>query len=525
MKMKTLTLAIACAIPATGAFAAAMDRSGQSISAFLQPNNYAEVGVSILDADVSGREDEPASGFTRKIDDMADSYTFGSAAFKFQVNDQFSVGLIYDQPFGAKAKYNGNNFLVSNPATDSVLPQAQLDALAASIATPLIAQNIDAETASRFDALTAPQRVGMALATQAGLAPTAENITALLSTAQGQGALANYNANPDFKTEIDTGVEAGIRAAVTPVVTDTVNARVQDTINGINSSLGQGGTTVDVNTHNFSLIFGFKPVENFTVYAGPVYQRVEGTLSLRGERSSVFNGYDAEFKKTGDMGWLAGVAYEIPDIALKASLTYRSKIKHEIETEENFAAGQLAGFGLLGVSPTPGDTLVETPQSVNLDFQTGIMANTVAFANIRWVDWDSFGIRPFGFGQVASGIGPMIGRPDGFDVIRYSDDQWSINAGIGRKINDKWAGTVSVGYDTGAGNPVSSLGPTEGYTNVGLGVQYSPAPHYFVAGGVKYFWLGDADAQISSQAGTNQHVAKFEDNNAIAYGLKMGYRF
>lgn len=513
MKLKTLTLAIACALPSASLFAAAMDRSGQSISSFLQPNNYAEVGVSILDAEVEGRQDAP--GYTaKKIDDMADSYMFGSAALKFQLNDKFSVGLIYDQPFGAKATYSGDNFLVSNPGTDTILAPTQLAAIATSIATPRIA----AETASRFGALTADQRVGLALQGQG----------VDLSTPQGQqqfaGTLAAYNANPATKTQIDTAVEAGVKAQVTTAV----NAAVQNTLQTqINDQLGTGGTSVDVTTQNYSLIFGFKPIENFTLYAGPVYQSVKGELSLRGNVASVFNGYDAKFEEAGDIGWLAGAAYEIPDIALKASITYRSAIEHDLKTQENWTAGQLTGFDLLNIDLTPGNTVIETPQNVNLDFQTGIMANTVAFANIRWVDWDSFGVRPHQFGQVSKALGPMLTtpRPNGFDVIKYADDQWSINAGIGRKFNDKWAGTASVGYDTGAGNPVSSLGPTEGYTNVGVGLQFSPAPHYFVAGGVKYFWLGDADAQISSQAGTTGHVAKFEDNTAIAYGLKMGYRF
>ena len=499
MKLKNLTLALACALPSASLFAAAMDRSGQSISSFFQPNNYAEIGLSILDADVQGREDVAPA--TRHIDDMADSYIFGSAAFKFQVTDQFSVGLIYDQPFGANATYQGDNFLVSNPATDKILSTAQLNGI----------------KALQFAGMSATARVGTALAVQAGLAPTPANIATVLSTPQGQGTLAAYNdtanaAHAATKTAIDTGVQAGISATV-----DALAAA---------ATLGTGGTTVDVTTHNYSLILGFKPIDNFTLYAGPVYQQVKGSLSLRGNVASVFNGYDAEFKETGDIGWLAGVAYEIPDIALKASLTYRSKIKQDLESIENFSSKTTINT----IAPqldldTNGITTIETPQSVNLDFQTGIMANTVAFANLRWANWADTAIRPFKFGKVSQVLGGMQGRPEGFDVIKYSDDQWSINAGVGRKFNEKWAGNLSVGYDTGAGNPVSSLGPTEGYTNVGVGVQFSPAPHYFIGGGVKYFWLGDADAQISSQAGTNAHVAKFEDNTAIAYGLKMGYRF
>ena len=119
----------------------------------------------------------------------------------------------------------------------------------------------------------------------------------------------------------------------------------------------------------------------------------------------------------------------------------------------------------------------------------------------------------------------ILNKPNGFDLVAYTDDQWSINTGIGRKLNDQWAGNVSVGWDSGAGNPVSTLGPTEGYWNLGVGVQYSPTPATFIAGGVKYFWLGDAKAQAGSQFDTPNYVAEFEDNNAIAYGLKLGYRF
>ena len=148
------------------------------------------------------------------------------------------------------------------------------------------------------------------------------------------------------------------------------------------------------------------------------------------------------------------------------------------------------------------------------------MADTVAFANIRWVNWKDFSIRPDKFGQVSELATAATGGK-GFNLVDYTDDQWSVNAGVGRKVTDKWAGNVSVGWDSGAGNPITTLGPTEGYWNLGLGVQYSPTPATFIAGGVKYFWLGDADAKVSS--GTV--VGDFQDNNAIAYGLKMGYRF
>ncbi len=403
---------ILATVPMTGAFAAALDRSGQSIAAFLQPGNYFEAGISVLDPDVSGKANANGSS----LSDMGDDYYFPSAALKLQVTDHFSFGLLYDQPFGADATYS---------TTDSAL------------------------------------------------APN------------GSGLFHN----------------------------------------------GTESTEVEVKTQSISMIFGYQPTENFNFYAGPVYQTIEGDLQLRGLAyggSTAFGGYNASIKETGDVGWLAGFAYQIPEIALKASVTYRSEIDHKTTVDESSIAAPGANAGtLINMNNGLGKTEITTPQSVNLDFQTGIMANTVAFANVRWVNWKDFSIRPYAFGKAAEH--PLVvantGKQDGFDLVAYTDDQWSANVGVGRKLNDQWAGNVSVGWDSGAGNPITTLGPTEGYWNLGLGAQFSPTPQTFIAGGVKYFWLGDAKAQSAAQFDTANYVAEFKDNHAIAYGLKMGYKF
>ncbi|MCJ8161683.1 outer membrane protein transport protein [Acinetobacter zhairhuonensis] len=475
MKLKALTTAmILAALPTAGAFAAALDRSGQSMSAFLQPGNYFEAGISVLDPDVSGQE-SGTSPTTRNIDDMANDYYFPSAALKLQVTDKFSFGILYDQPFGADAEYTGNNVFVSNPGTDSVLSASAVDGIVTKTAVAQL---------------------------QANNIPV--NDTTLAAAKQ------QVMASPQFQQ-----LSAGLSAA--------------------NNYLGTGGTNVEVDTQSLSLVLGFQPIKNLNLYAGGVYQTIKGQVSLRGQAYSLFNGYDATIKETSGTGWLAGVAYQIPEIALKTSLTYRSEIDHDTNAAESLSildfpalTNILSGLGVSQDTLSAikdGKTTITTPQSVNLDFQTGIMANTVAFANVRWVNWKDFSITPYKFGKVAEAVGPLVNRPNGFTLVEYTDDQWSANVGVGRKLNEQWAGNVSVGWDSGAGNPVSTLGPTEGYWNLGLGVQYSPTPATFIAGGVKYFWLGDAKAQTGAQAGGSEYVADFSDNDAIAYGLKLGYRF
>ena len=398
---------ILATLPATGVFAAALDRSGQSVSAFLQPGNYFEAGISVLDPTVKGQS--TAATGSQNISDMGGDYQFYNAALKLQLTDYLSFGLIYDQPFGADAEYHDST-LFTNAA---------------------------------------------------------------------------------------------------------------------------GNTKVEVDTQNISMLFGVQPIKNVNLYAGGVYQTVKGGVQLRGAGYggiNAFGGYNADIPEDSAAGWLAGIAYQIPEIALKASLTYRSEIEHSVNIKESAIPSanpvpSIINNPALAGKPATGSTDITTPQSVNLDLQTGIMANTVAFANVRWVNWKDFAIRPYAFG-VASGVaGPSLGQPNGFDLIAYTDDQISATVGVGRKLNDKWAGNVSVGWDSGAGNPVSTLGPTEGYWNVGLGVQYSPADNYFIAGGVKYFWLGDAKAQSAAQFNTDNYVADFTGNNAIAYGMKIGYKF
>lgn len=498
MKLKHLSTAMILAtLPATGAFAAALDRSGQSMSAFFQPGNYFEAGISVLDPTVEGKD---TSG--NQTGDMAGDYYFPSAALKLQLTDKISFGLLYDQPFGADVGYSGNNNFVTNSLTDNALNVGQQAA---------IFTGAQAQAQAAFNALTPQQRVGAALQAQG----------VDLTTPAGQTLFANtltaYNApNSTVKTTIDGAVLAGAQAQA--------QAQAQGIIDQADASVraASGGTQVEVDTNSLSMIFGVSPIKNVTLYGGGVYQTIRGNVSLRGNAYSIYNGYDAKIDETSGVGWLAGAAYQIPEIALKASVTYRSEIDHDANTTETgftaLRAIPTATAAIDAIAAAPSEKLtITTPQSVNLDLQSGIMADTVAFANIRWVNWKDFSIRPQKFGAVSE----VATGGEGFNLIDYTDDQWSVNAGVGRKLSEQWAGNVSVGWDSGAGNPITTLGPTEGYWNVGFGVQYSPTPATFISGGVKYFWLGDADAKVSS--GTK--VGEFEDNNAIAYGLKMGYRF
>ena len=397
--LKTLTVAIAAFSVASAASAAGLDRSGQDITAFLQDGVYAEAVYTYLDADVSGYDKSTPK--PKAIGDIAESYDFFRYGVKADINDTFSVGVLYDEPFGAAADYIGDNNFV------------------------------------------------------------------------------------DAKGE---------------------------------------GTNVEVRTENLTAIIGAKFGENknFQVYGGPVAQRVKADVKLRGDAYSIANGYTMNVNADQDYGWLAGVAYSKPEIALQAALTYRSEIEHNTQAAEIYPLAISPAIGLLANRIDAIE--ITTPKSVNFDFQTGINPTMLATAKVRWVPWSDFAITPSLYNEASKNL---IGKPgvtgipaEGLDLVSYDKDQWQVELGLAKRLTPVLAMTGTVGWDSGAGNPVTSLGPIDGYYSAGLGAKYNLTDNWAISAGGKYLWFGDAKGQIPSKT----VVSNFEDNDGFALGVKLSYQ-
>ncbi|MFK4001383.1 outer membrane protein transport protein [Psychrobacter namhaensis] len=456
--LKTLTVAVAALSVASVASAAGLDRSGQDITAFLQDGTYAEAVYTYIDADVSGKDSSD-----NKVDDIAESYDFFRYGVKADINETFSVGVLYDEPFGAAADYTGKNDFVNNSDADALI-----------------------------QGFTGNPNLNEGLVD--------------LNIAQLQGALAPGNPGGLTPEQLQEAQEQliGLGAA-----------------KGLAATAGET-TQVEVRTESITGILGAKLGENknFQVYGGPVAQRVKADVKLRGTAYEAANGYTTHISADQDYGWLAGVAYSKPEIALKAALTYRSEIKHNAKAFETYpiatAAGATAGLAL----PTTrnADIEINTPESVNFDFQTGINPTTLATAKVRWVPWSDFAIVPSLYNEVST-ANPAF-RPDGLSLVSYDKDQWQVELGLAKRLSPALAVTGNVGWDSGAGNPVTSLGPIEGYYSAGLGAKYNVTENWAVSAGGKYLWFGDAKGQIPSKT----IVSNFEDNDGFVLGMKLSYQ-
>ncbi|HDG9766870.1 transporter [Acinetobacter nosocomialis] len=294
------------------------------------------------------------------------------------------------------------------------------------------------------------------------------------------------------------------------------------------NDISHEGTSVKADTQNLSLLFGYSPYQHFQIYGGPVYQTVKANVALRGNAyTQAFNGYNAKFKQQGEVGWLLGGSYQLPDIALKAAITYRSKIKYQFQVEEDI-------FGEPLKLVENEKTQLETPASLNIDFQTGISEKSLVYMNLRWVNWKEFETRPPQYGALSEILMKELTNGEyiqGFKLDSYQNDQYSATLGIAHQFTEKWSTSTDVSWDSGTGNPASTMGPIKGSWSLGLGVQFNPAKNYFITGSLKYFWLGDTKTEDGTYylpiEGIKPYAeqANFKNNHAIAYGLKFGYWF
>lgn len=457
-----LTLALITLSAASLTQAAGLDRSGQDIKGFFNPGTYAEVDFAYIDTKVSAYDNK--LGITKteaeyvKGQDTGnatdDTYSFMRYGVKTDVNDTISIGVFYDEPFGAEVEYKGDSNFVSK------------------IGQPTI---VDPKS-------------GLALPNE------------------------------------------------------TVNSSVLDDPNY------NKNTNVSVHTETWTGLVGFKS-NGFQVYGGPVLQKAKADVHLRGNAYGPLTGYDANVNTDTDYGWVAGLAYSKPEIALNAALTYRSEIEHKAKIAERIpllsgdpipilGGKSLKDIALGKLEIDPGSALgqsigeyatsnatVTTPESVNLNIQTGLSEKyqLLGTLDVRWVPWSDFSIVPpfyNAYSKAARDEGVPLESAKGLPLLSYEKDQWKVDVGLAKRFNEKLAGSVVVGYDSGAGDPVSSLGTIEGFYSIGGGVKYNVTPEWAVSVGGKYLKFGDATGQLPN----GSIVSKAEDNDGYIAGVKLSYQ-
>ena len=262
------------------------------------------------------------------------------------------------------------------------------------------------------------------------------------------------------------------------------------------------GLTAEVDTQATTLVGRYKFGNGFSMHAGLRSQSIQGNITLSGQAYGGTDVYKLTTNKVSETGYLIGAAYERPDIALRVALTYNSAIDYKLTGNEVTSA-----FG-----PLPTYTLeTSTPESLNLEFQTGVAANTLVFGSIRYAKWGDFEV-------------PQSALAGGNNLASI-DDSTSYNIGVARRFTDQFAGSVSITYEPKGDDLGSPLSPTNGLVGISIGGAYDVSDQITISGGINYTKVGDSLSQGDNGSGVNVERASFTDNSVVGVGFSVAYKF
>lgn len=444
---KLLMSSAAIALTTTAATAGGLDRSQQSTTFLFGDPGTGAVTIARVNPKITGTDDAGSGDY-----DIGQSFNQIGAYALIEGTPEVTFGLQYDQAFGGDVLYGGD-------PTTAALAGTKADFAGESL--NFMAKYQMNERVSVFGGLRAQQSGG---------------VVALNGVAYSTSFVRS--STPDSVRETVINDLGAPEATVNALITDEL-------VLGIVDRDAASVATASALLQGLGLTAA-QAAGQIAVVQGTYDASIPG-LATRG-------GYEVDIEDSWGYGYTLGAAYEIPDIALRLAVTYHSEIDHKGEATETLA----------GTVRATEDVEFTTPQSVNVDFQTGIAADTLLTFNYRWAEWGSFDVVPAFLDNDLADL----------------DDSQRYSIGIARRINDALALSAGLTYEASSNDDnVSPLSPTDGETGLNLGVRYE-ADGLTFSGGVGYTWIGDADAGVGGQ-----DVASFEDNSVTTVGFRLTYEF
>jgi long-chain fatty acid transport protein len=305
------------------------------------------------------------------------------------------------------------------------------------------------------------------------------------------GVLQSGDMSPSYNSwSLGYKMDIGERMAFALVLDQPIGA---DVAYPTGTGYPLAGTTADLSSSAITGLLRYRFDNNVSLIGGLRAQSSKGVVNIIAPGLGLAN-YGLETSRELDFGYVVGVAWEKPEIAARIALTYNSAITHDLDSTET------------GLAPIPltGSFETEVPQSLNLEFKTGIAKDTLLFGSIRWVEWSAFQIAP-----------PVYTGAVGSPLVSYASDRVTYSLGVGRRFNETWSGAITASYEKPDGEVTGNLGPTDGFSSIGLAATYT-LDNMKITGGIRYVDIGDATTSIG---------ANFEGNSGIGVGVRVGYTF
>lgn len=274
-----------------------------------------------------------------------------------------------------------------------------------------------------------------------------------------------------------------------------------------------------INSDNFAGTCSYKMQAGqgqFRVLGGVFYQQVDGFKErqaapdihpLLGDIPGSGVGR-LELEGEG-VGWRIGAAYEIPEIAFRASLVYNSEVDLG-DITGTLDLTEVPGFvnpldprlGL--VSDVTGTQSM--PDSVEFKIQSGIAPNWLAFGSIKWVDWSQLQVVNFCMEAAPNCVPDDVASGFATSLELLYRDGWTVSGGLGHRFNDQWSGAASIAWDRGTS---TTLGVQSDTWTVSAGAAYTPTQNI-------EFRLGGALGVLTSGESEDDEITYEYGNDLVA---------
>jgi long-chain fatty acid transport protein len=292
---------------------------------------------------------------------------------------------------------------------------------------------------------------------------------------------------------------------------------------GLNWTGSTENSETKINSDNYGLTCSYKfdlGKGQLRLIGGGFYQQVDGFKESLVTPPGLIPGFDGTGRLELDSdgwGWRAGVAYEIPEYAFRASLIYNSEVKLDgitgtldLSNVSPILVPDLGG----GVWDVYGST--KMPDSLELSLQSGIAPDWLAFGSVKWTDWSQLQTIPFYY----KGTGGFATSLDLF----YRDG-WTVTGGVGHQFTKKWSGAASVTWDRGTSQGYGSQTDTWLF---GAGANFAATENVDIklSGAVGWMKSGSSGTYVydgETYGGNNSYDFGTDFVGAISTGIKVKF--
>lgn len=242
------------------------------------------------------------------------------------------------------------------------------------------------------------------------------------------------------KNMVQAGASKKVIAGVTAAATapDAQGAAQAAVINGI---IAAGGNPADPAT-----AAGVPAAVEAAIKAG-----IETGVAVELDKLTAM---EVEIRKGIAAGLIAGGSYHMPEVGLRATLSYQGEINHTLDTIETVQGTDVFS-----------KTKIKLPQAVTLDFETGLSESVLLTFSAQWREWSEHTIKTSQAGSIGT----------------FSEDDTTYKLGLAKQFTLDFSAFTQLTYEEGINDKVSPLAPNDGYQSITLGGAYSIEKMTFMA--------------------------------------------